>query len=245
MRAPRALALLLSPCATFAAGPSEFHLAVAGPGAVSVSFRLPPSSPGTPEACTFAPAAGGAPRTAPTVVRSYAVNGTGFFHHAELGALAPATAFTYACAGGPTFSFLSPPAAGALPVAFATFGDWGYLGSKERGPSLPVGGLSLNWSAVPVRQLLEALKDAHAVDLVVHTGDINYADDGFGEHPLEFTYENVTDGWFAWIQCGSFVLAEPRAASEALTPTLPPPLRPETSRPRSRTWCRLAVRLPQ
>lgn len=38
------------------------------------------------------------------------------------------------------------------------------------------------------------------MSFVLHTGDINYADDSFGEHPFEFNYEKVANGWFNWIQ---------------------------------------------
>ena len=199
-----------------ASSPSEFHLAYGGKGEMSVSFTLDSSLPQT---CTYGLNSGPQSSSASTVVKSY-IGGT--FHHATMVSLEAGKKYSYSCAGGPTFDFLAPPPAGDLTWGgFATFGDWGYLGSKERGPSLPVGGLQLNWSAVPVRELLETWKNDGNMSFILHTGDIVYADDGFGEHPLEFTYENVTTGWFSWIQnlSASFPLvphgANPESQREA------------------------------
>ena len=91
---------------------------------------------------------------------------------------------------------------GAVGWSFATLGDWGWLGSAERGPSLPTGGLAQNWSAVPVRVLMERLAQTSAIDMVLHNGDIGYWDDSFGVDGdlFKFTQEEATDGWFDWVQ---------------------------------------------
>ncbi len=183
--------------ATSSATPEQFHLALAGENEMRISFKL---SSSTPQACTYASATSPNLTSSPGAVRSY-FPGLGFYHHVLLQDLLPNTPYTYSCAGGPLMGFTSaPPQATFTPFGMAVLGDWGYLGSKERGPSIPVGGLSANWSAVPVRQTMEALKNNGSIQMVLHVGDIIYADDSFGEHPLEFQYENVTNGWFNWIQ---------------------------------------------
>ena len=132
---------------------------------MTISFKLNSSAPQT---CTY----GAAPLTSsPSTVQSY-FPGLGYYHHVLLTDLVPSTLYPYSCAGGPTFSFTSPPPPDVFtPLQLAVFGDWGYLGSKERGPSLPVGGLSLNWSAVPVRELLEDLKNSNKLDMILHAGE--------------------------------------------------------------------------
>ena len=164
----RLSALLLLPVTASAAlVPSAFHLALAGEGEMRVSYSYNTSLPST---CTYAANASAPLTSGPATVRSY-FPGLGYTHHVLLQGLAPSTPYTYACAGGPQFSFVSaPPPATFSPFNFAVFGDWGYLGSKERGPSIPAGGLSTNWSAVPVRELLEGLKNNHSIDLILHTG---------------------------------------------------------------------------
>ena len=191
-----ALSIAGGAAASSAAAPlapvSQLHLALAADGEMRVSFKANTSAPLT---CVY-----NGLTSAPSTVRSYFPGG-GYFHHVLLQGLAPSTTFTYACAGSASFAFTTPPPAAAFsPFNLAVFGDWGYLGSKERGPSIPAGGLSQNWSAVPVRELLEDLKDAGKISLVLHTGDLIYADDSFGEHPAQFFYEKVNDGWFDWIQ---------------------------------------------
>ena len=161
-----------------------------------ISFKLNSSAPQT---CSYASASANFTSSA-SEVRSYFPNG-GYYHHVLLQGLAYASPYTYSCAGSPAFPFVSAPAAGVFaPFQMAVFGDWGYKGSKERGPSIPTGGLSSNWSATPVRELLESLKDAGAIQMIQHSGDISYSDDAFGEHPLKFGYEEITDAWFNWIQ---------------------------------------------
>ena len=131
---------------------------------MTISFKLNSS---TPQTCTY----GGGLTSAPSTVLSY-FPGLGFYHHVLLTDLSPSTLYPYSCAGGPAFAFTSaPPPAVFTPLHLGVFGDWGYLGSKERGPSLPVGGLSQNWSAVPVRELLEGLKNNGSLDMILHAGE--------------------------------------------------------------------------
>ena len=210
-----------------AAAPIEqVHIALAAENEMRISFKAHTSEPLT---CVYNNLT-----SAPSTVRSYFPGG-GYYHHVLLQDLTPSAVYTYSCAGSAAFSFTAPPAASVFaPFSMAVFGDWGYLGSKERGPSLPVGGLSSNWSAVPVRELLEDLKDAGKISMILHAGDLVYADDAFGEHPLQFQYENVTDGWFNWIQNLSASLPyhvsvgnrawRPRRAARAPPSYSPPPL---------------------
>lgn len=187
---PSLLATAVAVGAAASVGPKGFHLAFGGPSAMTVSFTLNASS----STCNYGVT--GQPLTSVSTSDVITYLG-GSIHHALMTGLSPGTFYSYSCAGSSPVSFLAPPSQSLNDFSFITFGDWGYLGSKERGPSLPVGGLYANWSAVPVRELLETLKDN--ITLVLHTGDIVYADDAFGEHPLEFQYENVNDGWFDWI----------------------------------------------
>jgi hypothetical protein len=219
-----------------AALPEQFHLALAGDGEMTVSFKYDAAAPQT---CAYWWAGGANATSAPSTVRSY-FPGRGFYHHVLLTSVPYSTRVTYTCAGGPAFSFVSaPPAATFTPFSMAVFGDWGYLGSKERGPSLPTGGLQTNWSAVPVRELMEGLVVNGSVQLVLHAGDVGYQDDCFGEDLLKFCYENITDAWFNWIQNVSAVLpyhvspgrvrrAHPahtcqKASARLKTPSRPPP----------------------
>lgn len=204
--------------------PEQFHLALAGDGEMRISFKLNSSAPQT---CTFTWASSANVTSAPSTVRAY-FPGNGFFHHVLLSNVPSSMVVDYSCAGGPWLTFLSaPPSATFTPFSLAVFGDWGYLGSKERGPSLPVGGLALNWSAVPVRELLEDLKNDGKIQMVLHTGDIGYYDDCFGEHLLKFCYENVTDGWFNWIQNLSSVMPfHVSAGNQCVFSPLPLPSQP-------------------
>ena len=177
--------------------PEQFHIALAGDGEMRISFKLNSSDPQT---CTYSWAGRANVTSAPSTVRGY-FPGRGFYHHVLLSSLPYSTHVAYACAGGALFTFLSPPPTATFtPFSMAVFGDWGYLGSAERGPSLPVGGLSTNWSAVPLRELMEGLAVNNSVQMVLHAGDIGYYDDCFGEDLLKFCYENVADAWFNWIQ---------------------------------------------
>lgn len=67
---------------------------------------------------------------------------------------------------------------------------------------LPIGGLQANWSAALTRQLMETLHVNGSIQQVIIPGDIAYSDDGFGHLGtlLNFSYEEVMDGWFGWIE---------------------------------------------
>lgn len=176
---------------------TQHHLAVQAGGDVSVSYRLDTPTPST---CVFATPGSPPATTPPSAVRHY--YNSSYFHHVDLSGLAPGAAYTYTCPGAAPRAFTAPPAPGATGWSFATLGDWGWLGSAERGPSIPTGGLAQNWSAVPVRQLLGQLVASKAVSMVMHNGDVGYWDDSFGIDGdlLKFTQEAATDGWFQWIE---------------------------------------------
>ena len=86
------------------------------------------------------------------------------------------------------------------------FGDWGYLDSTLRPPSIPVDGMQANWSASLTRELLETLGPngpggaAASYNFSWIVGDIAYADDSaFHEGELfNFTYETVYDAFVEW-----------------------------------------------
>lgn len=180
--------------------PEQFHLALHGNASLSVSFKSNETS--TPLTCMYGLGSNMSLTSSPSTVKSY-FPGRGFYHHVLLSSLDFSEQYSYSCGGGPVFYFTSPPNPNAFsPFSLAVLGDWGYLGSKERGPSIHTGGLAQNWSAVPVRTLLEGLKNNGLIDMILHTGDISYADDGFGVDGdlLRFTYEDVYDAWGNWIQ---------------------------------------------
>jgi Purple acid Phosphatase, N-terminal domain len=214
--------LLLSVAATTLAQtiPEQFHTAIAGPDSLYISFKLNASAPQT---CHY----GLSPTallnsTLPTQVRSYFPNG-GYFHHALFPSLQPSTKFYYSCASSPILFFVSPPPPSQSDFTIAAFGDWGYLGSKERGPSIPVGGLEMNWSATLVYDLLQSWVNNSEIDFILLSGDISYSDDSFGVlgNLLKFTYETVQDAWFRWIALLNAVPFMVSVGSEFFTS--PPP----------------------
>lgn len=117
-------------------------------------------------------------------VRNYI--GRNHYHHVTLAGLAPSTRYYYKAgddSGGWSVirSFPTAPAAGQ-PFTASVFGDWGY---------------GTDGHAVDTLHALNTLtKD---VDLVLHLGDISYADDGFLHDPAGFSYEAIYDGWMNWI----------------------------------------------
>jgi len=102
-----------------------------------------------------------------------------------------------------TFSFKTSPPVG-VPAKFSSsiFGDWGYLDSITRNPSIHIGGIDKNWSATLSRELLESLNNAGRLDNYWIVGDIAYADDAFTHvgDLLKFDYEDVYDGFVEWNQ---------------------------------------------
>lgn len=120
------------------------------------------------------------------------LEGNGFHHTVQLTAgLQPEATYSYrvgdATAGwSETFKFVAPPARQDASFGVAMFGDMGWLGSKERPMVIVLDGLERNWTAVPSRARLEALKDAGEYQMVWNLGDIAYADDGFAHDPVKF-----------------------------------------------------------
>ena len=185
------------------------HIALAGPGGMRVSWRTQNTST---SACTYGLSSASLNLTA--VGAAAAVNympGHGYHHTVKLTGLAPSTTYFYRCGNAsnpsglsPIASFKSAPPAAAPGGSFAAlvFGDMGWLGSKERGSPIPVGGLDANWSATLSRELMETGRKEGSYDLVFHVGDIGYQDDAFGylDSLLNFTYEPSLDGYMAWLE---------------------------------------------
>ena len=146
--------------------PEQFHIATAGTSGMRVSFKTNTS---TPLSCSFGSSASSLNLTAVSEApRSYFPLG-GFYHHVLLPNISSSPETFYSCAGSPTFSFRAPPAPGQ-DFTMAILADWGYLGSKERGPSLPLGGLHANWTATLTRELLESLASSGNISAVLIPG---------------------------------------------------------------------------
>eukprot|EP00039_Didymoeca_costata_P017090 m.313802 g.313802 ORF g.313802 m.313802 type:complete len:470 (-) comp16491_c9_seq37:1829-3238(-) len=131
--------------------------------------------------------------------------GYGFHHHVALDNLASNTTYNYnvgdpANSFSETFSFTTPAASSDYMFSIACYGDWGYLGSEERPMKIAVDGLVKNWTAIPTRQRLEALKNSGDIQALWHVGDIAYADDAFAHAVLGFEYEDTYNGFMNWIQ---------------------------------------------
>ncbi|EDQ89016.1 uncharacterized protein MONBRDRAFT_25809 [Monosiga brevicollis MX1] len=202
-----AACLLTTTCAQ----PEQVHIAFAGqdangyPTGVSVTwYTANVTSTSIVRYGTLASGSLTSQASATTAPQSY-LDGHGFHHVVRVLNLQPATEYMYQVGDqtdgwSDTFVFRSAPATSDVPVSFALFGDMGYLGSAERPMVVATGGLQKNWSAVPVRTLLESLKDTKAIDFIWHLGDIGYADDAFSHAPLKFGYESAYNGYMNWIQ---------------------------------------------
>ena len=183
--------------------PTQLHIAFAGGADVRVAWRTAASAPST---CVWGASSGSMTHSADGASVEY-LPGHGFHHITKLSPLLASTSYVYSCGGSAPRSFTTAPPAGP-PANFSAllFGDWGYLDSSRRAPSIPVGGIDANWSASLTRELLETLGPngpggadlANAFTWIV--GDIAYADDGFAHvgELLNFTYEDVYDGFVEW-----------------------------------------------
>eukprot|EP00039_Didymoeca_costata_P028336 m.20720 g.20720 ORF g.20720 m.20720 type:complete len:487 (-) comp6929_c0_seq1:115-1575(-) len=143
-------------------------------------------------------------RTATGYARQY-LEGYGYHHHVELTSLLPGREYDYKVGDtqdgfSTTQSFMSPRNDTDFSFSVSVFGDMGWLGSEERPMKIAAGGLEKNWSAVPTRKRLEALKDAGNIDMIWHVGDIAYADDAFDQGPLKLQYEIAYNGFMNWMQ---------------------------------------------
>lgn len=98
-------------------------------------------------------------------------------------------------------------------TSVSMFGDLGYEDSERRkalimevepeqfdSSSVASEGVTSSWSATFTRKSIEDLKDRNVLDMVIHAGDIGYADDSFLHDPLHFTYENIYNGYMNWFQ---------------------------------------------
>ena len=183
--------------------PTQLHIAFAGGADVRVAWRTSSSAPST---CVWGASSGSMTHSADGASVEY-LPGHGFHHITKLSPLLASTSYVYSCGGSAPRSFTTAPPAGA-PANFSAviFGDWGYLDSVLRPPSIPVGGIDANWSASLTRELLETLGPNGpggadlANDFTWIVGDIAYADDGFAHvgELLNFTYEEVYDGFVEW-----------------------------------------------
>lgn len=220
-RAATALAAAAAVGLAAADAPSQFHIAVA-PAGMRVAFKM--NATAAPQTCVYGAAPGQLNATATTGAGRQYLPDHGYHFDALLAPLAPATQYWYSCAGSPAKAFTTAPVGTDEPFNLVAFGDWGWLGTAERGPALGVGGLQLNWSAVPARQLLESLHRNGSADLVWNIGDMAYADDAFGYWAdlLKFDYENVYDSWMSWIENVSsttpFMVAPGNHESECHSP---------------------------
>ena len=183
--------------------PTQLHLALAGGADVRVAWR---TAAAAPSACSWGPTNASMPFAATGASVEY-LPGHGFHHAVKLAPLSPSTVYWYSCGGSAPTSFTTAPPAGA-PANFSAviFGDWGYLDSTLRPPSIPVDGMDVNWTASLTRELLETLGPngpggaAASNDFTWIVGDIAYADDGawHAGELFNFTYEEVYDGFVAW-----------------------------------------------
>eukprot|EP00419_Tripos_fusus_P072868 CAMPEP_0172881544 /NCGR_PEP_ID=MMETSP1075-20121228/117750_1 /TAXON_ID=2916 /ORGANISM="Ceratium fusus, Strain PA161109" /LENGTH=424 /DNA_ID=CAMNT_0013734005 /DNA_START=252 /DNA_END=1526 /DNA_ORIENTATION=+ len=114
--------------------------------------------------------------------------GHGWHHTAKLEGLKPGTAYQYriVCDGVTSrYRTFRTADAGRSEATFLVLGDMGF---------------SDNGEAVASRMRMEALKAS--ADVVLHAGDVGYADDSFLHFPCtgEFCYEAVYDGYMEWIE---------------------------------------------
>ena len=146
--------------------PEHVHLALTGSASsIRVSFK---SNSSLPAVCVYglSPARMNLSSTENTPPASY-LPAAGYHHVVLLSSLLPTTTYSYSCDGSAMRVFST---AQETPTKFraAVFGDWGYLGTAQRGAELPFSGLASNWSAVPTWSLLQGLKNE--LDLVYHVG---------------------------------------------------------------------------
>ena len=191
------------------ANPEQLHLAVAAATAttsgMNVMWYTAAATPTSEVHFGTSPAA--LTRKATGAARAPYMGSAAYgqHHSVDVLGLTPDALVYYRCGSGGNVSsvrsFRAPPdvAAGAKrSMGFALFGDMGWLGSKERPMLITLDGLKRDWSAVPTRARLEALKGEF--EFVWHLGDIGYIDDAFAHHPTEFGYETTYNGFMNWIQ---------------------------------------------
>lgn len=114
--------------------------------------------------------------------------GHGWHHTAKLERLKPGTTYQYriVCDGvTSTYRTFRTADAGQSEATFLVLGDMGF---------------GANGQAVASRNRMEAVKAS--ADVVLHAGDVGYADDSFLHVPCaaEFCYEAVYDGYMEWIE---------------------------------------------
>ena len=153
--APLAPALPPAPSAPSAnSTPTQLHIAFAGGADVRVAWRTAAAAPST---CVWGATNASMTSSAGGASVEY-LPGHGFHHIVKLSPLLASTSYVYSCGGSAPRAFTTAPPVGA-PANFSAvvFGDWGYLDSARRAPSIPVGGIDANWSASLTRELLETL----------------------------------------------------------------------------------------
>lgn len=186
------IVMLMAGVTTASSTPEQVHLSVAAadpasgyPSGMTVMWYTQDST--SASSCQFG-LGGLLNRTAQGTATSYLV-GEGFHHTVHLTGLRPEAKYTYRVgsdgdAWSDTFSFTSPPHRDDASFGIAMFGDMGWLGSQERPMVITLDGLVKNWTAVPTRARLEALKDEY--QMVWALGDLAYADDAFAHDPIKF-----------------------------------------------------------
>lgn len=191
------------PAAADPTAPTQLHIAFAGGADVRVGWKTDAAAP---SACLWGATAAGMTANATGTSVEY-LPGHGFHHAVKLSPLSASTAYVYSCGGSAPRTFVTAPPAGA-PANFSAmiFGDWGYLDSTLRNPTISVDGMEKNWSASLTRELLETLGPngpggvGASYDFTWLVGDIAYADDGafHAGELFNFTYEEIYDGFVNW-----------------------------------------------
>jgi len=168
------------PAAADPTAPTQLHIAFAGASDVRVAWK---TAAAAPSACAWGPTSASMTSNATGASVEY-LPGHGFHHAVKLSPLSASTTYFYSCGGSAPRAIVTAPPAGA-PASFSAmiFGDWGYLDSTLRPPSIPVDGMQTNWSASLTRELLETLGPngpggaAASYNFSWIVGDIAYADD--------------------------------------------------------------------
>ena len=173
----------------------------------SLTYLLPPPPPPPPHAQDSSldpPSWSTANGTSVQYIKDLTDN-YGFHHVATMAPLTQSRQYEYQCGDGTPagwstqWNFTMPSSDIDAPFSMSIFGDMGFLGSKERPMIIAIAGLKKDWSAVPTRQRLEALKNAGQINGVWHLGDIGYVDDSFAHTPIAFSYEKDYNSYINWL----------------------------------------------
>jgi phosphodiesterase/alkaline phosphatase D-like protein len=108
-------------------------------------------------------------------------------HHVVIEDLEPKTRYFYRVGNeqdgwSQEFSFVTASNDLSDPIRAVVIGDMGIFNSED------------------TIAALTGLVDSDSVDMILHVGDISYADDSFLKHPFEFGYEKVWNSYMQSIQ---------------------------------------------